>query len=61
MESSDPSNKYVQELLSEVEFDEKFDLDKMRFSRNYEGSFYLDKYNTGAKVILTISLQENET
>lgn len=50
MESSDPSNKYVQQLLDDAEFEEKFDLDKMKFSRNYEGSFYLEKYNTGAMV-----------
>ncbi|XP_053394173.1 apolipophorins-like [Mercenaria mercenaria] len=50
MESSDPSNRYVQELLTDAEFDQKFDLDKMKFSRNYEGSFYLEKYNTGAKI-----------
>ncbi|XP_060596717.1 uncharacterized protein LOC132750705 [Ruditapes philippinarum] len=50
IESSDPSNKYVQELLDDAEFEEKFDLDKMKFSRNYEGSFYLEKYNTGAMI-----------
>ncbi|KAH3731000.1 hypothetical protein DPMN_057004 [Dreissena polymorpha] len=27
----------------------EFDLDKRKFSRNYEGSIFVDKFNTGAK------------
>lgn len=50
MESSDPVNKYVQKLLNDEVLEKEFDLEKLKFSRNYEGSFYLDKYNTGAKV-----------
>lgn len=50
MESSDPENKYVQQLLNDEVFEKDFDLEKMKFSRNYEASFYMDKFNTGAKV-----------
>lgn len=50
MESSDPENKYVQSLLNDEVLEKEFDLEKLKFSRNYEGSFYLDKLNTGAKV-----------
>ena len=54
MESSDPANKYVKHILNDEVLAKEFDLDKRKFSRNYEGSFYLDKLNTGAKVsILT--------
>ena len=50
MESSDPANKYVKHILNDEVLAKEFDLDKRKFSRNYEGSFYLDKLNTGAKV-----------
>jgi len=50
MESSDPANKHIQTLLGDDDLEKVFDLDLMKFSRNYEGSMYLEKLNTGAKV-----------
>ena len=56
MESSDPANRYVQQILNDATLAKDFDLDKRKFSRNYEGSFYLEKLNTGAKVCITREL-----
>jgi len=50
MESSDPANKHIQTLLGDDDLEKVFDLDLMKFSRNYESSMYLEKLNTGAKV-----------
>ena len=50
MESSDPANKYIQQILNDDVLAKEFDLDKRKFSRNYEGSFFIDSLNTGAKV-----------
>ena len=50
MESSDPANKYVKQILNDNILAKEFDLDKRKFSRNYEGSFFIDSLNTGAKV-----------
>ena len=50
MESSDPANKYVKQILNDDILAKEFDLDKRKFSRNYEGSFFIDSLNTGAKV-----------
>ncbi|WAR23117.1 APLP-like protein [Mya arenaria] len=49
MESSDPENKPIQRLLGDAVLDREFDLDKMKFSRNYEGSMFSEKFNTGVK------------
>lgn len=49
MESSDPANKYVQQLLNDDVLEGEFDLDKMKFSRNYEASLHVDRLNAGAK------------
>ena len=50
IESSDPANKYVKQILNDDVLAKEFDLDKRKFSRNYEGSFFIDSLNTGAKV-----------
>lgn len=55
MESSDPANKYVQHILNDEILAKEFDLDKRKFSRNYEGSFFVEKLNTGAKVSFFLS------
>ena len=54
MESSDMANKLVQQLLNDETLDKEFDLDKMKFSRNYEGSFFPEGLNAGAKVVSMI-------
>jgi len=50
MESSDPENKFVQSLLNDEVLEKDFDMEKLKFSRNYEASFYMNNFNTGAKV-----------
>ncbi|KAL4235628.1 hypothetical protein ACF0H5_004023 [Mactra antiquata] len=48
-ESSDPSNSVIQDLLRDYVANNDFDLERFKYSRNYEGSFFLEKYNLGAK------------
>ena len=50
MESSDPANKYIQRLLNDDVLEKEFDLEKLKFSRNYEASTYLERFNAGGKV-----------
>ena len=50
METSDRHKQYVREILEDQNLQKEFNLDKRKFSRNYEGSFFLEKLNTGAKV-----------
>ena len=50
MESTDPANKHVQQLLNDEAPEKEFDLDRTKFSRNYEGSVFMESLNAGAKV-----------
>jgi len=49
METSDRHKQDIRALLENVNLKNEFDLDKRKFSRNYEGSMFLDAFNTGAK------------
>lgn len=49
METSDRHKQDIRSLLEDVKFQKEFDLDKRKFSRNYEGSVFLDALNAGAK------------
>jgi len=50
METSDRHKQDIRAILEDEYFKKEFDLDKRKFSRNYEGSFFLDAVNTGAKL-----------
>ena len=50
MESSDPHKQAIKAILEDETLQKEFDLDKRKFSRNYEGSLFMEKINTGATV-----------
>ena len=50
METSDRHKQYIRLILEDQELKKEFDLDKRKFSRNYEGSVFIEKLNTGAKL-----------
>nr|KAG5710083.1 hypothetical protein BaRGS_030159 [Batillaria attramentaria] len=47
-ETSSPHKQAVRQMLEDVTLPEKFDLGRLQFSRNYEGSLFLKRFNTGA-------------
>lgn len=49
METSDPHKQGIRSILEDEILAKDFDSDKRKFSRNYEGSFFIDKLNLGAK------------
>ncbi|XP_056009974.1 uncharacterized protein LOC125679922 [Ostrea edulis] len=50
MESSSPLKQDIRSIMENEYLKKEFDMDKRKFSRNYEGSFFLEKINTGASV-----------
>ena len=50
METSDRHKQDIRALLEDETFKKEFDLDKRKFSRNYEGSAFIERINTGAKI-----------
>ncbi|KAL5015760.1 hypothetical protein ScPMuIL_005349 [Solemya velum] len=50
METSDPHKQEIREILEDEILKREFDLDKRKFSRNYEGSFFWKKLGAGAKL-----------
>ena len=50
METSDPHKQAIRSILEDETLQKEFDMDKRKFSRNYEGSIFLEKINTGATV-----------
>ncbi|XP_041360319.1 uncharacterized protein LOC121376501 [Gigantopelta aegis] len=50
MDTSSPLRQNIREILEDETLKKDFDLDKRKFSRNYEGSFFLEKINAGAMV-----------
>uniref|UniRef100_A0A1C9ZV19 Apolipophorin long isoform n=1 Tax=Uroteuthis edulis TaxID=55720 RepID=A0A1C9ZV19_9MOLL len=50
METSDPHMQDIRNIVQDEELKKEFNLDQRKFSRNYEGSFFFDSINTGAKV-----------
>lgn len=49
METSDRHKQDIRATLESETLKKEFDLDKRKFSRNYEGSVFLEALNTGAK------------
>ncbi|ESP00733.1 hypothetical protein LOTGIDRAFT_98146, partial [Lottia gigantea] len=50
METASPHKQAVREILEDEVLKRNFDLDKRKYSRNYEGSFFSNRYNVGAMV-----------
>ncbi|KAL3871442.1 hypothetical protein ACJMK2_039441 [Sinanodonta woodiana] len=49
METSDRHKQEIRSILEDDALQKEFDLDKRKFSRNYEKSFFIERMNTGAK------------
>lgn len=47
LKSASPVNVFIQGLLADADLGTKFNLDRRRFSRNYEYSLFFDDYNFG--------------
>ncbi|KAJ8307373.1 hypothetical protein KUTeg_015457 [Tegillarca granosa] len=50
METSVRHKQNIRAILEDDTLQREFDMDKRKFSRNYEGSFFLEKLNTGASL-----------
>lgn len=50
METSSPLKQSIRNIVSDEELKKEFDLEKLKYSRNYEASFFLEKLNTGASM-----------
>ncbi|XP_063426893.1 apolipophorins-like [Mytilus trossulus] len=50
METSSPLKQSIKSILSNDILKKEFNLEKMKYSRNYEASFFLEKMNTGAAI-----------
>jgi len=50
METSDPHKQAIRSVLEDETLKQTFNMDNRKFSRNYEGSMFLEKINTGATV-----------
>ncbi|XP_067677415.1 uncharacterized protein [Haliotis asinina] len=48
METSSPQKQSIRRIFEEITLGRHFDLSTLRYSRNYESSLFLEKYNTGA-------------
>lgn len=46
--SASPTNVEIQSLLTDRDLEDKFNNDRRKFSRNYDGSFFSEEYNVGA-------------
>lgn len=47
LKSASPVNVFIQGLLADADLGNKFNMDRRRFSRNYEYSLFFDDYNFG--------------
>jgi hypothetical protein len=50
METSAPNKRGIRAIIEDDILKKEFDMDKRKFSRNYEGSFFLEAINAGATV-----------
>ncbi|XP_041357420.1 apolipophorins-like [Gigantopelta aegis] len=48
METACPHKQAIRAILENEQLKQEFNLEKMKFSRNYEGSLFFEKFNTGA-------------
>lgn len=51
--SAMPSRMEIQAMLQNSEFSAKFDKPYLKFSRNYESSFYINEYGVGMYILVT--------
>lgn len=58
-ESSDPHKHAIQEILDNKELQKTFDLDKRKYSRNVEMSYFSDLLNTGGQVDANLIWSQN--
>ena len=49
METSDPFKQDIRSILEDETLTKEFNMDARKFSRNYEGAFFLESINAGAK------------
>lgn len=49
-ESASPEKQWMRELIGEELLQKKFNTEALKFSRNYESSFFMNELNTGATV-----------
>ncbi|XP_041357844.1 uncharacterized protein LOC121374798 [Gigantopelta aegis] len=50
MESASPHKQSIKAILEKEDLKKEFDLEKLKYSRNYEGSLFFERLNTGAVV-----------
>ena len=50
MESSSPHKQSIRTILEKEDLKREFDLEKLKYSRNYEGSLFFERFNTGAMI-----------
>lgn len=50
METASPQKQTIRRILEDKTLQREFDLETLKYSRNYEGSLFLEKFNTGAMV-----------
>lgn len=50
METSSPLKQDIRKIINNKRLKKEFNLEKLKYSRNYEASFFLEKLNTGAAV-----------
>ena len=48
METADPHKQAIRNILEDETLKKEFDMDNRKYSRNYEGSIFLEKINSGA-------------
>ncbi|ESP00715.1 hypothetical protein LOTGIDRAFT_98708, partial [Lottia gigantea] len=48
METSSPHKQSIRDIVQDQRLKKSFDLERIKYSRNYEGSFMLESLNTGA-------------
>ncbi|KAK7070069.1 hypothetical protein SK128_004352 [Halocaridina rubra] len=49
-ESASPEKQWMREMIGEEMLQKKFSTEALRFSRNYESSFFMNEINTGATI-----------
>ncbi|XP_067677414.1 uncharacterized protein [Haliotis asinina] len=59
METSSPQKQKIRRILEDKTFGRNFDLSRLKHSRNYEGSVFMEKFNTGAMFESNIIFSDN--
>jgi hypothetical protein len=50
METSSPLKQDIRKIINNERLKKEFNLEKLKYSRNYEASFFLEKLNTGGSI-----------